>query len=86
MSTIDTAPGSAVSVTVSPQPSLVSDIVTSNNPSAAPASAASTPFVNPDSTSAIQNNAPVAAVKTTIGYTGNSTSAGQVSISFANPA
>jgi hypothetical protein len=86
MSQLDTAVGTVANVTVSPQPSLVTDIITSASPVASPQSAATNPYADPQGTPGIQGNAPIAAVKTTVGYTGNSTSAAQVSIAFANPA
>lgn len=87
MSAIETSIGPpATVVTVSPQPSLVTDLITSKTPNAAPLSGASTPFVSPDSTPAIQGNSPVVGgIKTTIGGTGSSVSAGQPTVIFANP-
>jgi hypothetical protein len=88
MSAIETSIGPpATVVTVSSQPSLVTDLITSNTPNAAPLSGASTPYVSADSTPAIQSNSPVVGgIKTTVGGTGSSVSAGQPTVVFASPA
>jgi hypothetical protein len=86
MSAIDTSVGpQATVVTVSPQPSLVSDLITSNTPLASPQSAASNPYPDPNAVPPTQNNAGVAPSKLTIGATGNVISAACPTIVFANP-